>query len=88
MSTNDHSEPAASAPYLGPLSALAARSFVSTDALIEAILALVSDQLKLRTSFLTHITPSENRNHIIASFNRPDGCAITANTDLPLDDTF
>lgn len=78
----------ASSPYLGSLSALSAKSFPSTDALIQAILVLITDQLGLRTSFLTHIIPSENRNHVVAVYQLPDGCEIAAGIDLPLEDTF
>lgn len=73
---------------LGSLSALAARSFASTTELVDAILSFITGQLGLRTSFLTHITAGENRNHVIAAHNRPGGSNIPANTDLPLEDTF
>lgn len=75
-------------PYLDSLSALSAKSFPSTDALIEAILTLITEQLGLRTSFLTRITPGENRNHVVAAYNQPDGCEMVANIDLALEDTF
>jgi hypothetical protein len=75
-------------PALDSLSTLAARSFPSTDALIAAVLVLITEQLGLRTSFLTHITPSENRNHVIAAYNQPDGCDLERGIDLPLEDTF
>jgi hypothetical protein len=77
-----------SIPYLGSLSALAARSFASTSELVDAILSLISDQLGLRTSFLTNITVTENRNRVVAAYNRPGGCGIVADSDLPLEDTF
>lgn len=73
---------------LGSLSALAARSYGSTSELVEAILSFITDQLGLRTSFLTHITATENRNHVIAAHNRPGGSGILADIDLPLEDTF
>lgn len=89
MPDRDTIDPQTSAsPYLGSLSALSAKSFPSTDAFVEAILALVSDQLGLRTSFLTHITPEENRNYIVAVHNDPDGCGLVAGSELPLEDTF
>ena len=83
-----HQDTSASSPYLDSLSALSAKSFPSTDTLIQAILALITEQLGLRTSFLTHIIPSENRNHIVAVYQQPDGCELVAGTDLPLEDTF
>ncbi len=73
---------------LGSLSALAARSYASTTELVEAILSFITEQLGLRTSFLTHITAGENRNHVIAAHNRPGGSGISANIELPLEDTF
>lgn len=90
MSNLNRVEQATSAelPYLDSLSAFAANSFESTDALVNAVLALVSDQLGLRTSFLTHITSGENRNHVVAAYNQPDGCDVDAGIDLPLEDTF
>lgn len=75
-------------PYLHPLSALAATSFPSTAALIDAILALITEQLGLRTSFLTQITPAANCNHVLAVYNQPHGCDLVAGIDLPLEDTF
>ena len=90
MSTHDapqlHAQP--SLPYLDSLSQLSARSFASTDALVEAILSLIANQLGLRTSFLTHITSTDNRNHVIAAYNHPGGCDIAPDTELPLEDTF
>jgi hypothetical protein len=74
--------------YLGQLSALAAHTFSSTDALMEAILTLVVDQLGMRTSFLTHIVQEQDQNSIIAAHNEPGGCDVLAGTELPLEDTF
>ncbi len=81
-------DPSGPAQYIGSLSALSAKSFPSTEALIEAILALITDQLGLRTSFLTQITPADNRSHVVAAYNQPDGCDLPAGVDLPLEDTF
>ena len=90
MSAHNATQPHAHAPlpYLGSLSHLAARSFSSTDALVDAVLSLIAVQLGLRTSFLTHITLAEKRNHVIAVYNQPGGCDIVADTDIPLEDTF
>ena len=74
--------------YLGQLSALAVRTFNSTEELMEAILALIVDQLGLRTSFLTHIVREQAENRILAAYNEPDGCGIPAGVELPLEDTF
>ncbi|MDP9379544.1 MAG: hypothetical protein M3Q29_05220 [Chloroflexota bacterium] len=74
--------------YLGGLSELAARSFDSTDEATRALLRLVSEQLGMRSTFLTHITPAEDRNEVVASHNAPDGCGIPAGAVLPLSGTF
>ncbi|MBP8250797.1 MAG: GAF domain-containing sensor histidine kinase [Herpetosiphon sp.] len=74
--------------YLESLSLFAAHSFRSTDELIETVLTLISHQLGLRTSFLTHIFPDQNVNHILASYNQPDGCDVPADVDLPLVNTY
>ena len=86
----DPMEPLAtlSPPYLGSLSAFSAKSFTSTAALVEAVLVLVTDQLGLRTSFLTEITPAQNRNLIVAVHRQPDGCEIIPGSELPLAQTF
>lgn len=88
MPSSNDSNTRQSIPYLSPLSALAARSYESTNELVDAVLSLVSDQLGLRTSFLTNITVTENRNRVVAAYNRPGGCGIMADSDLPLADTF
>ncbi len=90
MSAHDalRSQPQTPLPYLGSLSQLAARSFSSTEELVDAILSLIAVQLGLRTSFLTHITVTDNRNHVIAAYNQPGGCDVLADTELPLEDTF
>ncbi len=79
---------AAAPPYLGGLSELAGRSFASTEEATEAVLRLLSEQLGMRTSFLTRIAPEEDRNEVLAVHNEPDGCAIPAGAVLPLSGTF
>lgn len=74
--------------YLGGLSELAGRSFDSVEEAREALLQLLSEQLDMRSAFLTHITPQENRNEIVASHNAPDGCGIPVGAMLPLSGTF
>ena len=78
-----------SAPtYLGALSELAGRSFNSTEEATRALLRLVSEQLGMRSAFLTRITPAEDCNEVVVSHNAPDGCAIPAGAVLPLSGTF
>ena len=81
-------EHTAASTYLGGLSELAGRSFDSTDEAIRALLRLVSEQLGMRSTFLTHITPAEDRNEVVASHNAPDGCDIPTGVVLPLSGTF
>ncbi len=88
MDNTGYVRPAEGGRQLGSLSALAARSYGSTTELVDAILSFITDQLGLRTSFLTHITAADNRNHIIAAYNRLGGSEIPANIELPLEDTF
>ena len=87
-SRSDLSSLPAATSYLDPLSSLAARSFNSTAELIQAVLSLIVGQVPLRTSFLTEITPADNRNRVIAAYNRPGGIGISAGADLVLEDTF
>jgi len=76
------------ASALRPLAALAARSFPSTAEATQAVLATISAQLGLRTTFLTRITAQDGRNRILAAHNEPGGSGILAGADLPLDETF
>lgn len=77
-----------SAAYLGGLSELAGCSFDSADEAREALLRLLSEQLSMRSAFLTQITPEENRNEVVASHNAPGGCGIPVGAVLPLSGTF
>jgi len=87
MSNLPQPAPVAMAPaYLGQLSALAARTYDSTDALMESVLALVAGQLGMRTSFLTQL--EHNQLCILATHNEPGGCDLRAGADFPLEDTF
>ena len=81
-------EHAGSPAYLGGLSELAGRSFDSVEEATLALLQLLSEQLGMRSAFLTRITPEENRNEVVASHNAPDGCGILAGAVLPLSGTF
>ncbi len=74
--------------YLGGLSELAGRSFTSVEESTGAILRLLSDQLVMRSAFLTRITPVDDRNEVIAAYNAPDGCDIPAGAVFPLAGTF
>jgi hypothetical protein len=88
MSSQEAPSLQAAPPFLDSLSQLAARSFATTPALVDAILRMITNQLGFRTSFLTHITSAENRNNVLAAHNLPDGCDIAPDVELPLEDTF
>ena len=74
--------------YLGDLSELAGRSFDSVEEAREALLQLLSEQLGMRSAFLTRITPEENRNEVMVAYNASDGCGIPGGAVLPLSGTF
>lgn len=74
--------------YLGGLSALAAQSFASTHAAFEATLQLISQQLGLRTSYLTKIMVEQQLSHVLAAYNAPGGCDVATGALLALPETF
>ena len=61
--------PSALRPPVAPV----ARGFPSTAEATQAVLATISAQLGLRTTFLTRITPHDGRNRILAAHNEPGG---------------
>ncbi len=79
---------AEAASFLGGLSELAARSFVSTEEAMAAILLLIVDQFGMRTSFLTRITRELGRSEVLAALNRPGGCDVAPGSLLELPLTF
>ena len=81
--------PAAGASgYLGGISRLSGRSFASTEEATQAVLRLITEQIGMRSAFLTRIAPERNRNEISAAHNEPGGCHIPAGAVLPLSDTY
>ena len=74
--------------YLDGLSALAARSFPTTRAAIDAALRLLVDQLGMRSSFLTRIAREERRHEVLAAHNEPGGCDVAVGDVLELPQTF
>ncbi len=79
---------AEAAQFLGGLSELAARSFVSTEEAMAAILLLIVEQFGMRTSFLTRITRELGRSEVLAAYNRPGGCDVAPGSLLELPLTF
>lgn len=93
MTHTDTTTPVASSQstittYLGGLSALAAQGFASTHAAFEATLQLISEQLGLRTSYLTKITVEQQLSHVLAAYNAPGGCDVAPGATLALPETF
>ena len=88
LQTHTEAEQPGAWGYLGGLSELAGRSFTSVEDSTGAILRLLSDQLVMRSAFLTRITPADDRNEVIAAYNAPDGCNIPAGAVFPLAGTF
>ena len=74
--------------YLSGLSALAARSFVSIQAAVEAILQLMIEQLGMRSSFIAHIKYENGELEVLAVHNMPGGCDIQIGTSVPLPKSF
>ena len=84
------SEPVAvpTSAYLDALSRLTARSFESLDDAMTTIVEFVADQVGTRSSFLTHITPGEEKSEVLAAFNAVGGCDVTPGAILSLPQTF
>lgn len=70
------------------LAGLAASQFGSSEESIAAVLALITDQLGLRTSFLAQIARAEGRFDVLAAHNLSGGCDIAPGTSLELQATF
>lgn len=70
------------------LAALAAAQFRTSEETIAAVLALITDQLGLRTSFLTQIAHEVGHYEVIAAHNVPGGCDIAPGTTLELGATI
>lgn len=67
--------------YLESLSTLARRGFATSQAGIDVVLQHVTEQLGMRSSFLTY-KMQEEQIIAIAAYNEPEGCAIAVNTML------
>jgi PAS domain S-box-containing protein len=74
--------------FLGSLSAVAGRSFASTQETLDAMLRVIGRQLGMRTSYLSHITRETGRAEVIAASNEPGGCDVAAGAVFALDNTF
>ena len=77
-----------STAYLDGLSTLAQRGFNSIQAAIDAVLQLVTEQLTMRSSFLTQVIPETEQAQVLAAFNEPDGCNIKVGSTPPFSVTL
>jgi PAS domain S-box-containing protein len=76
-----------STPLIRGLSALAAPSYASADAAAAAIVQLITDQLGMRTSYLTRLLP-EGKLEILAAYSAPEGCVLTVGAMYSVPETF
>jgi signal transduction histidine kinase len=76
------------AVYLDSLSTLTRRGFDSNQAATEAILQLLTEQLTMRSSFLTHISGKSGQFKVIATHNEAGGCDIEVGTSVSLCESF
>ncbi len=74
--------------YLSGLSELAGRSFASTREILETILRLVTDQLGLRSGFLTRISREECQKEVLVAYNLTGGSDMREGGLLELSQTF
>ena len=74
--------------YLSGLSELAGRSFASNREAVEAILQLITEQLGLRSSFLTRITREAGRKEVLTAYNSAGGSDVQEGVLLELPQTF
>ena len=87
-SSSERHRSAGPGTYLGGLSELAGRSFASNREAVEAILQLITEQLGLRSSFLTRITREVGRNEVLAAHNSAGGSDVQQDALLELSQTF
>jgi hypothetical protein len=73
---------------LESLSDLAAQSFATTSDATDAILRAITDQLGMRTSWVSRIDRRIDESLVLAAHNEPGGCGVAAGARLPLPDTF
>lgn len=74
--------------YLRELSTLPAASFASLEGSTQAILELIAEQLGLRSSYITHVVPEEDLNEVVAAYNKPGGCNVSAGGRGSLEKTY
>jgi hypothetical protein len=78
----------ADAQYLEELSNLAGSSFASTEEAVSALLELLSEQLGVRSSFISQITLEQERFQVLAAHNEPGGCDVPPGARLELPQTL
>ncbi len=81
-------EPPRDGDIFDGLADLAASQFRSSEESIAAVLALITDHLGLRTSFLAQIAREDGHFEVLAAHNLAGGCDIASGTNLELRATF
>ena len=72
------------AAYLDTLSRVGQRRFASTHEAMAAILRLLVEQLRMRTSLIARATGEADRFEVVAVYSEPDGCALAEGSVLRL----
>ena len=70
------------------LSALAAQRFASTEEAVDAVLAVISEQIGARSSFLTRVRRDARQSEVVAAFNAAGGCDVRPGSVFALPETF
>jgi PAS domain S-box-containing protein len=74
--------------FLGSLSAVAGRSFATTEETLDAMLRVIGRQLGMRTSYLAWIDRGAGRSEIVAVYAESGGCAVGCGRVYALADTY
>jgi hypothetical protein len=74
--------------YIDLLSALSVRSFASTEEALDALLALLADQLGVRTSFASELSRDDGLFTVLAAHEEVGGIELAPGTVRPLPLTF
>lgn len=86
--SSEKDRPPDTSAFLNSISELAAGRYCSTREMVEAVLELLTDQIGMRSSFLTRITSDRNRLEVLAAHNEPGGSDVPSEVSLELHETF
>ena len=73
---------------LAALAEFAAQPFASTAQALDATFTLLRSLLGMRTLFLARISRDDGIFQVVAAYNDPDGCALPAGFEAPLEHAF